>query len=426
MNFELDLSFLRKWQKEFFANHKRRNVLVVHRRAWKTIVTIAFLMFKAMLVKGAYWYIAPYRGQAKSIAWEALIKMTAGIHKALWMEYNIAELKATFPNGSTVTLFGADNGKALRGLDLRGVVLDEYADINKELYSKVVFPMINAYKDGWTVWIGTPNGKNQFYDIYQKALLDETKYYTSYLNCYETKLLDEEQIADAIEEGTDRTWDDSAFRQEFLLDWEVASKHSFYWKQIAALNKRGGVIESLYNEDHPVYTAWDLGKNDYTVITFFQYYDNWIYIIDAYKNRNQDIKYYCDKVLSFNYEYVQHFLPHDVKVVDLATMLSRLSYFEEYLGWDKVYALNRTASVMDDVEAVRLLFKKMTFDSSLEWYLNTISEYWPKIDKEGEPTDVLKHCDVSDSFRYVVSSYWQWVETNFNYDSIEMDYWELL
>tara|TARA_B110000902_G_scaffold143056_1_gene164993 strand:- start:1289 stop:1528 length:240 start_codon:yes stop_codon:yes gene_type:complete len=79
--------------------------------------------------------------------------------------------------------------------------------------------------------------------------------------------------------------------------------------------------------------------------------------------------------LSFNYEYVQHFLPHDVKVVDLATMLSRLSYFEEYLGWDKVYALNRTASVMDDVEAVRLLFKKMTFDSSLEWYLNTISEY---------------------------------------------------
>ena len=96
------------------------------------------------------------------------------------------------------------------------------------------------------------------------------------------------------------------------------------------------------------------------------------------------------------------------------------------MGWDKVYALNRTASVMDDVEAVRLLFKKMTFDSSLEWYLNTISEYWPKIDKEGEPTDVLKHCDVSDSFRYVVSSYWQWVETNFNYDSIEMDYWELL
>ncbi len=34
-------------------------------------------MFKAMLTKGSYGYIAPYRGQAKSIAWEALIKMTA-------------------------------------------------------------------------------------------------------------------------------------------------------------------------------------------------------------------------------------------------------------------------------------------------------------------------------------------------------------
>lgn len=421
--FELDLSFLRGWQKFFFANHKKRNVLVVHRRAWKTIVTIAFLLYKALLTEGSYWYIAPYRGQAKSIAWEALLKMTSSIP---WMQYNIAELKATFYNGSTITLFGADNGKALRWLNLRGVVLDEYADINKELYSKVVFPMINAFKDGWTVWIWTPNGKNQFYDIYQKALLNEDKYFTSYLNCYETNLLDEEQIADAIEEGTDNNWDDSAFRQEFLLDWEVASKYSFYWKQIATLNKEERIVPNLYNADYPVYTAWDLWKNDYTVITFFQYYDNRIYIIDAYKNRNQNIKFYCDKVLSFNYNYAQHFLPHDVKVVDLATMLSRLSYFEEFLGVDKVYALDRTASVMDDVEAVRLLFSKMYFDTTLEWYLNTISEYWPKLDKEGEPTDVIKHCDVSDSFRYVVSSYSQWVETNFNYDAIEMDYSEIL
>lgn len=54
MNLNLDLSFLRDWQKHFFQNHKKRNVLVVHRRAGKTIVTITFLLYKALQTVGDY------------------------------------------------------------------------------------------------------------------------------------------------------------------------------------------------------------------------------------------------------------------------------------------------------------------------------------------------------------------------------------
>jgi hypothetical protein len=53
----------------------------------------------------------------------------------------------TLPNSSIITLFGADNQEALRGLDLRGVVLDEYKDISPTLYREILAPMINAYKD---------------------------------------------------------------------------------------------------------------------------------------------------------------------------------------------------------------------------------------------------------------------------------------
>jgi len=33
MNIKIDLKFLRDWQKEVFANFKRFNILVIHRRA---------------------------------------------------------------------------------------------------------------------------------------------------------------------------------------------------------------------------------------------------------------------------------------------------------------------------------------------------------------------------------------------------------
>tara|TARA_R110002051_G_scaffold91273_2_gene160534 strand:- start:1367 stop:1699 length:333 start_codon:yes stop_codon:yes gene_type:complete len=105
------------------------------------------------------------------------------------------------PNGSVITLFGSDNKEALRGLDLKGVVLDEYADMPHGLYSEILFPMLNAHKDSFTLWIGTPKGYNIFYDIYMKALEDE-RYYTMLKTVYDTGLLDEEQIEDAKKEMT--------------------------------------------------------------------------------------------------------------------------------------------------------------------------------------------------------------------------------
>ena len=42
---------------------------------------------------------------------------------------NETELRADYPNGGQVRLYGADNPDALRGFYLDGVVLDEYTDI---------------------------------------------------------------------------------------------------------------------------------------------------------------------------------------------------------------------------------------------------------------------------------------------------------
>jgi hypothetical protein len=78
--------------------------------------------------------------------------------------------------------------------------------------------------------------------------------------------------------------------------------------------------------------------------------------------------------------------------------------------------------VADGINNVRELFPKMLFDESLVGYVNKISEYSPKLNKEGLPTDSAIHCDVSDTIRYMATAYIDVVEVENEWDIVEMDY----
>lgn len=392
----------------------------MHRRAGKTVVAILFLLYRALASKGTYGYIAPYRSQCKNIAWEILLKFANQIPGTT---FNISELHVTLPNWSRITLFGADNENALRGLDLKGVVLDEYADMSKTLYPEIVFPMINAHKDWWSVWIGTPKGYNIFYELYEKACAS-AKYYTLYLDVYATGLLDDEQIKDAKEEMTDENWDDSAFRQELLLDWDVAIKGSYYGKEISKLRKDGRIINHLYDPILPVFTAWDLGMNDETCILFFQYHEGAIRIFDYYSNRSEGFAHYKEVLDRKNYWYKMHYVPHDAQVKELGTGLTRLETLRQMFWYDKVEIIKRI-SVEDGINAVRRLFGKMWYDAGMEDYLNELSNYSPKIDKDWKYWKP-QHSDLADTVRYLSIAYINFIEPDTYFESFTIDYDSLI
>ncbi len=71
-------------------------------------------------------------------------------------------------NGARISLYGADNPDALRGIYLDGVILDEYAQMSPRVWSEVIRPTLTD-REGFAVFIGTPRGHNQFYDLYQQA-----------------------------------------------------------------------------------------------------------------------------------------------------------------------------------------------------------------------------------------------------------------
>ena len=211
----------RPWQANVHRSMRRFSVLVVHRRGGKTVMAIAELVDKALRCRskmGRFAYIAPLRNQAKTIAWEYIKDFTKDIPGLI---KNESELYVEFPNGARITLYGADNPDAIRGAYLDGCVLDEYADMKGEMWSKVIRPML-ADRKGWAVFIGTPKGHNEFFEIYKLALKRMNAgedWYATLLPHWETGALDQSELDDAREE-----MGDLAFAQEFGCDFAVEAE----------------------------------------------------------------------------------------------------------------------------------------------------------------------------------------------------------
>ena len=143
-------------------------VLVWHRRAGKTVFAVIELVLAALVCareKGRFGYVAPYRNQAKAVAWMYLTAFATRIPGA---KVNEGDLSVTFPNGASVRLFGADNQDALRGLYFDGIVLDEVADMRPMVWGEIIRPAL-ADRQGWALFIGTPKGVNLFSELYFRA-----------------------------------------------------------------------------------------------------------------------------------------------------------------------------------------------------------------------------------------------------------------
>ena len=149
--------------------NKKRAILVLHRRAGKTVAIVNQLQKDALITpESKYAYICPTYKQAKAVAWDIFKKYSEDIPN---IKYNENELTVIYPNGSKIVLLGSDNVHSLRGIGLWGVAMDEYAQQPSNLWTEVILPTL-ADHDGYAIFLGTPMGKGEFYRIYKRALED--------------------------------------------------------------------------------------------------------------------------------------------------------------------------------------------------------------------------------------------------------------
>lgn len=204
-------------QKDIHAlmDGNRFSVVVAHRRLGKTVCTINQLIKKALTDTsgaGRYGYVAPYRNQAKSIAWDYLKRFTAPVPGRT---VNEGELSVDFPNGARIRLFGADNADAMRGLYFDGVVLDEVADMKPDVWGAIVRPALSD-RHGWACFIGTPKGMNLFYELYSLGQ-NTGGWGSAVFRADETGVISDEELRDAR-----AVMSDNQYRQEFLCDFSAS------------------------------------------------------------------------------------------------------------------------------------------------------------------------------------------------------------
>lgn len=299
---------------DFHTRSARWASLVCHRRAGKTVACVNELVTRASYTQkqdARYAYIAPFYRQAKDVSWVYLKSAVKGIIKGRPRE---SELRVELFNGATITLYGADNPDALRGLYLDGVVLDEYGDCRPSLWGQVVLPTL-ADRKGFAVFIGTPKGKNHFYEVHQRAKL-EPNWYSLTLRADESGILDDDELAEMKAQMTD-----DSFKQEMLCDFDAAVQGTYFAAQVAELERDGQISPSVakYDPRLPVHVAADLGFSDSTAFWFWQTRPDGYAIIDHYENQGQKLPHYLAMLDARPYNYDRICLPHDAVVETLST-----------------------------------------------------------------------------------------------------------
>lgn len=337
--------------------HEHRfGVVVVHRGWGKTWLAANELIRRAWACQapqgGKFIYVAPEKLQAKKIVW----KEVKFFVKDLPHTVNEAELTVTFPNGSSIELAGADNPDRLRGQHPHFVVLDEVAQMPRDIWYEAVFPGLRANKGG-ALFIGTPKGDNLFKELFEHG--QTAKNWFSYMKTiFDTNVA----TADEVEELR-QTMPLPKFEQEYLCSFSAAIQGT-YFGPIIDDGGRGIVGDVPWDPSQPVITAWDLGTTDSTVIWFLQRDktdSKVIRIIDYYENSEKDVFHYIAQIKAKPYAYEHHIMPHDVTQVSWETGRTRVDLFRQHGLQIKIA---RKVGIQEGISMAQTLLYTCRFDAT--------------------------------------------------------------
>jgi phage terminase large subunit len=369
-------------------------------RAGKTVACLNELQKSALLCdkeRPRFAYISPYLKQSKAVAWDYMLHYSAPIPG---IEVNHSELKVTYPNGGQVRLYGADNADGMRGLYFDGVVLDEPADFDPRVWPEILRPALSD-RLGWAVFIGTPKGHNGFYEIREIARTDPDWLHIE-LKASETGLLPTDELAAARKLMTE-----DQYNQEFECSFDAAIVGAYYGILMREAEEAKRITRVPHSPDLQVYTAWDLGIGDQTVIWFAQITGAEVRIIDCYAASGVGLDHYT-KILKeghrAHYQYAEHILPHDAMVADLSTGKSRVQVLGNLGISPRV--LEREGNVDDGINTVRMMLPRCWFDAEkCATGIEALKQYRCEFDEDRK---VFKNrplhdwtSDYADAFRYL-------------------------
>ena len=134
-------------------------------------------------------------------------------------------------------------------------------------------------------------------------------------------------------------------------------------RTMANLLRKGHICRVPWAGNYPVYTFWDLGRNDKMAIWFMQHIGNEVRFIDYHEDNFHSLAHYAKYLKEKPYTYGEHYLPHDAKVTEL-TQSDNLTRKEvlESLGIKPCHIVPRIEREMEGINMTRNVMYNCWFD----------------------------------------------------------------
>jgi len=281
------------------------------------------------------------------------------------------------------------------------VVMDEVGDMDPRAWSEVIRPAL-ADRQGKATFIGTPKGRNGFYEIVERAK-DNPDWYLSILRASETGLIPPGEL-----EALRSEMSEDEFLREFECSFDAAVEGAYYARPLneaeIANPKRIGHVP--HDPALEVHAAWDLGIGDSTAIWLAQFAGREIRLIDYIENNGVALDWYGRALREKPYLYAPLILPHDAQARELGTGKSRVEMLEA-MGFRTRIAPR--LSVEDGIETVRRMLPRTWIDATrCDTGLRAVREYREKVDPKrkvsfGPLHDWTSHS--ADALRYLMTAY---------------------
>lgn len=247
----------------------RFKVICAGRRWGKTILALLWLMDGKIQPNERRWFIAPTYRQGKMI----VLPLFRDICRTIQAKLNESELIMSLQNGAEIAIKGADNEDSLRGAGLNRVVLDEYAYMKPHVWEEIVLPML-ATTQGESMFIGTPDGFNHFYDLF---MTDGPLWKSWQFKTSESTYVRQAEIKHAR-----TSMDSRLFRQEFEATFETAGNRAAYNFDREIHIKKDAQIP------HTRYIGMDFNVDYMTAELIYEYSDGVIHYAKEIRQSNSN------------------------------------------------------------------------------------------------------------------------------------------
>ena len=326
-----DLNFqLLDWQKEVYSDSTRFKVVVAGRRCGKSRLSVVNLLVEGLKCpKGsAVMYVAPTQGQARQIIWDAIMDLGRDVIS----NSHVNNMDITLINGAKIYVRGSDRPDTLRGVSLTYLVLDEVADIKADTWEKVLRASLSD-KKGRALFIGTPKGRNWFYDMYNLGLSEEDSEWKSWhFTTRDNPLIDPEEI-----EGAKKSLSSFSFKQEYEASFDNDGTDLFKesWLKYGPEPQYGNyyIAVDLAGFENINNTQARKNRLDKTAIAVVKSTEDGVWFVNKIETGRWDVKETAARIL----KNVKEFRPMAVGIERGSLKNAVLPYMSDLMRSNNVY-----------------------------------------------------------------------------------------